>query len=75
MGTAVMYAFEYMLGIPIFGITYWILNGILVDLRVMSVQDTVFSYANYIWAATVVFYILFGIFYFLRRLRTWNIMR
>lgn len=73
MGTAVMYAFEYLMGFPFFGLVYWIMNGILVDLRSISVQDTVFQYGNYIWAACVVIYIVFGIFYFIRRLKTWTI--
>ena len=75
MGTSVLYAFEYMLGIPFFGISYWVLNGLLIDLRVMSVTDTVYQYANLIWAGAVVVYMIFGIFYFIRQVKTWTIMR
>ena len=73
-GTSVIYAFEYMLGLVFFGLFYWIFNGILVEFRAVSVQNDVYLFVNYLWAGSVVIYLVFGMFYFFRRIKTWLIL-
>lgn len=60
---------DYLIGYVFFGIIYWLLNGVLVDLRVVSVTDYVYDFANYVWAATVVLYIIFGTFWLIRKIK------
>lgn len=75
MGTSIIYAFEYLMGFPIFGLVYWILNGILVEFRSVSVQDDVYLFANWMWSAAVIIYVIFGMFWFYRSIKTWKLMR
>ena len=75
MGTSVFYAMEYLIGIPIFGLVYWVLDGILPTFSTVSTQGTVYNFAWYMLDATIVIYILFGMFYFYRRIKTWTIGR
>ena len=72
MATTVVYAFEYLAGLFFFGLTYWILNGILPFFRAISVQDDVYTLANYLWIGALVVYVIFGIWYFIIRIKTWR---
>lgn len=73
--TAVGHAFDYMIGLAAFGATYWLLNGILPDLGVVSVQDDVYTLAWYLWHATLVIYLIFGVFWFFNALKEWQFVQ
>jgi len=72
-GTSVLYAFEYLMGLAIFGLIYYLLNGILPEFALISTQDDVYQFANWSWNAAVVVYLLFGMFYFFRSIKTWMV--
>jgi len=72
MKTSVVLIFEYFGGLFFFGLAYWILNGILPELSVYSLTGSVYDLANYIWAAAVVIYLLFGIWYLIIKIKTWK---
>ena len=74
-GTSVLYAFEYLMGLATFGLIYWLLNGILPEFALISVKDDVYQFAMWSWAAAVVVYLLFGMFYFFRSIKTWRVGR
>jgi len=71
--TSVIYAFEYMIGLAVFGFFYWLMNGILVEFQFISVQDTTYTLAMFFWAGILIVYIIFGIWYFIIRIKTWRI--
>jgi len=58
-----------------FGLIYWLLNGILPYFALISVQDDVYQFAMWSWRAAVVVYLIFGMFYFYRTIKTWVIGR
>ena len=74
-GTSILYVFEYLAGFPVFGLVYWILNGILVEFKPVSVQDDVYLFANWMWSAAVIIYVIFGMFWLYRSIKTWKLMR
>jgi len=73
MGTSVIFVFEYLIGIFIFGLVYWLLDGILKDFMFISVQDSVYNFAIWSFNAAVIIYLIFGMFYLYRSIKTWRI--
>lgn len=65
--------FDYLFGLGLFGLVYWLLNGILVELRVLSATGDVYTLANFLWAGALVVYLIFGIFWMVRKLKEWDI--
>jgi hypothetical protein len=59
-GTSILYVLEYFAGFPIFGLIYWILNGILVDISVVSTNSVVTDFSSMIWTGSLVIYIIVG---------------
>lgn len=72
MATSAVYVFEYLAGLFFFGLFYWILNGILPELSGLSMTGSLFDLAGYLWKASVVIYMIFGIWYFIIRIKTWK---
>ena len=55
----------YLIGFPVFGMIYWLLDNILTIIIPMNFQDTTnfmstFELVRYIWAGIVIVYLLFG---------------
>jgi len=75
MGTSALYAMEYLIGLPIFGLTYWVLDGIIPAFSIISTQDTVYTFAWYCWDAAVIIYLIFGMFYLYRSIKSWKVVR
>ena len=73
--TAVRYVFDYMFGLGIFGLTYWLLNGILVEFRSVSSPGDVYDWGNYVWWGSLVVYLVFGAFWLPRKLKEWQFER
>ena len=69
MATAVWYAFDYLASIPVFGIVYYMLNIILVDMSGISMRGDVYDLANYVWVAAIVIHIILGAFWFLNKIK------
>ena len=70
--TAVTAALEYFIGFPIIGVVYWILNGILVSFRVLTVDSDLLQFCNYMWYGSLVVYLVFGVFWLPRKLKEWE---
>lgn len=70
--TAVGKAFDYMIGLALFGLTYWLFNSILLEFQIISVQDDVYTFAWYLWHGTIVIYLVFGAFWFFNALKEWQ---
>ena len=60
---------EYILGLGVFGLVYWILDGIKeVFINVNIHQRTVvWDLLQYIWLGTLIIYIVFGAWYTIRK--------
>ena len=71
-GTSATFVFEYLGGLFFFGLIYWILDGILPFFAVLSVTGDVYNLAMYIWQASVILYLVFGIWYLIIRIKTWK---
>ena len=56
--------FLYLIGIVIFGLIYWLLNGMLDMIKATNVADTTtftsYDLMLYVWAGIVIVYVIFG---------------
>ena len=68
------YAFDYLFGLGIFGLIYWLLNGIKVlTIANLSPFDAdLMLFINIMWGAGVVIYLIFGAFWLPNKLREWE---
>jgi len=73
--TAVRSAFDYMFGLGLFGLAYWIYNGIIVEFKGVSSTHEVYDFANYFWWGALIIYLIFGAFWFIRSLKEWDVVR
>lgn len=71
-GTGVFFAFDYLIGLGVFGFVYWLLNGILPIFEVLSASGVVHDLANFLWWAVLLVYLVLGPFYFWNRLKEWG---
>jgi len=73
--TAFNTVFDYLLSFGIAGFLFWILNGILIELRVFSTTGDVYDLGNYLWSGALVIILVFGAFWFIRSLKEWQEVR
>lgn len=61
--------FEYLLGIGVFGFTYWLLNGILDTIVDTGIHEsgTIFDLLFYVWVGVLLVYLIFGGWWMIRR--------
>lgn len=71
--TAVGRAFDYIIGLFVFGFFYWIMDGILPEFSSVAVHDDVYTLAWYLWHGAIVVYLIFGAFWFFNALKVWQI--
>jgi len=71
-GTAVFYAFDYIIGLGVFGFIYLILNGFIPTFQDISSSGAVYDLAVFLWAASLIIYLIFGPFYFWNRLKEYQ---
>jgi len=62
-----LYVMEYIGGLVLFGLGYWLLDGIKIELESTSSVTDVFTLANYVWTGIIVIYIIFGGIWLARR--------
>lgn len=76
MNTAVLNAFEYLIGLAVFGLVYLFLDP-LIQIFNSSIGDggNVNQFAMFIWAGSLIIYLVLGSFYFLNQLKEWEIER
>ena len=70
--TSVFHAFDYIIGLAVFGFIYALLNMILPSFEVLSSTGVVHDFANFIWVGALVVYLVFGPFYFWNKLKEWG---
>ena len=61
---------EYLAGLTAFGFFYWIMNGVLDELRATGIQETGDVYTllvHYLWVAILIIYLLFGGWWLVRK--------
>ena len=68
-------AMDYILGFGMFSFLLWLLGGIIAYFKPVSETGTVYDLANYLWYALPVIFIIFSIFWFLRKLKEWEYVR
>jgi len=73
--TAVFLAIDYIAGFFIFGIFYWIINGILPEMNLLTPGTDLHTWSQYIWNALLIVYIGLGAWSFLTRLKIYDIRR
>ena len=55
-----IHVLEYVGGLVFFGITYWLLDGIQVELQSVSSSGNVYDLYLYFWVGAIIIYIIFG---------------
>ena len=71
--TSVSAAFDYFLGLGIFGGLYWFLNGLVSDFSPYAMQDSdLITFANWLWAGALVIYLIIGAFWLPRTIKEYE---
>lgn len=60
----------YLAGIVVFGMVYWFMNLLHIDLRFVSLQGNPFGLITFTWTAIVIVYIIFGAIWLIKQYRT-----
>lgn len=55
-----VYVMEYLMGLAFFGLGYWLLDGIQVELQTVSETGNVYDLALYVWIGIIIIYLIFG---------------
>ena len=72
VGTSVLYALDYLFGFVIFGIAYWVLDGIMVEFQVYGTGSIVYNFAHMFWTGAIIVYIILGVFWLPSRIKEWG---
>ena len=72
MKTSVGYAFDYIIGLALFGLVWGILNLIFAPLTVLKSADDLLTLANVMWDGSLVIYLIFGAFWLPRKIKEWD---
>lgn len=67
--TSVFYAFDYLIGLVVFGFIYGILNMIIPVFANINPSDDIWMYANFMWGAALFVYLIFGPFWFWNKIK------
>ena len=67
--TSVFYAFDYLIGLVVFGFIFGILNLILPTFAAINPSDDIWDYANFMWGAALLVYLIFGPFWFWNKIK------
>lgn len=52
--------FQYLGGIGVFGLLYWLMNGILRDIQSIATEGSALDILLFFWLAILVVYLIFG---------------
>jgi len=61
------YVMEYLAGIVMFGLMYWLMNGILLDMTGVSITGTTYDFIMLMWKGILLVYLIFGGIWVIRR--------
>ena len=64
---SMLHVLEYLGGLCFFGLIYWLLDGILVELQGVSETGNTYDLMLYIWIGIIVIYVLFGGIWVIRK--------
>ena len=67
--TSVFHAFDYLIGLVVFGFVYGIINLILPVFFPLAASDSLHGYAQFIFYGALAVYLGFGPFYFWNRIK------
>jgi len=70
--TSVGYVFDYMVGLGLFGIAFYLLNGIIVEIRAVAPSGDLLLFANFVWRGSLVIYLVFGAFWLPNKIKEWE---
>ena len=73
--TKVLLVLDYIAGYFVFGTIYWLFSGILVDINQLTPGTDLYVWCNFLWAAALVMYIIFGTFYLYRGIREYDVVQ
>lgn len=62
-----VYVMEYLMGLGLFGLGYWLMDGIKIELESVSEATDIFTLANYVWTGIIILYVIFGGIWVARR--------
>ena len=51
---------EYLGGLCLFGFVYWLVDGIMLELSIMTRTGDTYDFLMFIWVGIIVFYLLIG---------------
>jgi len=57
---------EYLAGLGVFGLAYWLLNGIFNSIKGISLTTSPYNLILYIWTGTIIVYLIFGVIWLAR---------
>ena len=69
MKTSVGYAFDYIMGLALFGLVWGLLNLMFSQLTAMKTAGDLLTIANVMWDGALVIYIIFGAFWLPRKIK------
>ena len=60
---------QYGTGLGFFGLIYWLLNGILNDIKAVGIHETgtIYTFLMYLWGGAIIIYIIFGGYWLIRK--------
>jgi hypothetical protein len=67
--TSVFHAFDYLIGLVVFGFGYGIFSLVVMAFFPLATSDSLYDYANFVWAGALVVYLVFGPFWFWNQLK------
>jgi hypothetical protein len=62
-----IHVIEYLIGICFFGLTYWLLDGIQVEIQTASETGNLYDFMLYVWIGCIIIYLIFGGIWVVRR--------
>jgi len=73
--TSALLVLEYIGGYFVFGLFYWILNGILMPLKDYSIDADLLAWCNLLWGGAIVLYMLLGAVYLFKAIKEFDIIK
>ena len=55
-----IHVLEYIIGLAVFGFAYWIMDGIVQELKHVSLTTPPYNLIMYLWTGIIVIYLIFG---------------
>lgn len=73
--TSVRYVFSWIAMFAVVGFLFWILNEIVILFRPYSTGGSIHNMANYFWDGSLLIIAVLSIFWLLRKMKEWEVIR